>query len=152
MPNIDYYKILGLPSTCTMNEVKQAYRDLARKYHPDNGDTGNDGLMKLVNEAYAILGNPEKRLYYDRYGEASLEPVKPSRSKTTHQTTQKKYKDPMRTRNILIGVVIVAFLNIGFFQMGSHFIAVPILFDIGVVWWFWPKIKKWGFKIPKRGG
>ena len=59
MPNVDYYKILGLDPECTMTEIKVAYRDMARKYHPDNG-VANDQLMKLVNEAYGVYLIPTK--------------------------------------------------------------------------------------------
>ncbi|WP_236980547.1 DnaJ C-terminal domain-containing protein [Membranihabitans maritimus] len=71
MSFIDYYKILGLEKTATSAEIKKAYRKLARKYHPDVNpdDTNAEQQFKKLNEAYAVLSDPEKRKKYDAYGE-----------------------------------------------------------------------------------
>lgn len=67
MSSTDYYQTLGVETTASAKEIKDAYRDLAFKYHPDrnkdNPDTVNQ--MKAVNEAYAVLSNPDKRREYD---------------------------------------------------------------------------------------
>jgi DnaJ-class molecular chaperone len=66
----DYYKTLGVVKTATDKEIKQAFRKLARKHHPDvnPGDKGAEGRFKEINEAYEVLGDPAKRRKYDELG------------------------------------------------------------------------------------
>lgn len=66
----DYYKALGLQKKATAQEIRAAYRKLARQHHPDvnPGDKGAETRFKEVNEAYQVLSDPEKRAKYDRYG------------------------------------------------------------------------------------
>lgn len=70
MEFIDYYKILGVPKNATQQDIKKAYRKLARKYHPDvnPGDTSAEKKFKEINEAHEVLGNAENRAKYDEYG------------------------------------------------------------------------------------
>ncbi len=66
----DYYATLGVAKTASPKEVKQAYRKMARKYHPDvnPGDKSAEGRFKEINEAYEVVGDPEKRKKYDELG------------------------------------------------------------------------------------
>ena len=67
----DYYEILGVPRTATEDEIKKAYRKLARKHHPDvnPNDKNAEEHFKKINEAYEVLSDAEKRKKYDRFGE-----------------------------------------------------------------------------------
>lgn len=66
----DYYKILGVPRGASLDEIRKAFRKLARKYHPDvSKEPDAENRMKEINEAYAVLSDPEKRAAYDRLGE-----------------------------------------------------------------------------------
>jgi molecular chaperone DnaJ len=65
----DYYKVLGVDRKASQEEIKKAYRKLARQYHPDtNSATGAEERFKQISEAYDVLGDPEKRKGYDRGG------------------------------------------------------------------------------------
>lgn len=69
MSKRDYYEILGLNRNASQDEIKKAYRTLARKYHPDvNKEKGAESKFKEINEAYEVLKDPTKKNRYDRYG------------------------------------------------------------------------------------
>ncbi len=69
----DYYDILGVPRNASQEEIKSAFRRLARKYHPDvSSEPDAEERFKEINEAYAVLSDPEKRAAYDRFGPAGV--------------------------------------------------------------------------------
>lgn len=72
----DYYKVLGVSSNASVREIKQAYRELARRYHPDLNpdDEQAETRFKEINEAYAVLSDGEKRARYDRFGTITPQP------------------------------------------------------------------------------
>src|SRR2546422_6021116 len=67
----DYYDVLGLKRGASQKEIKQAFRKLARKHHPDvnPGDKAAEQRFKEINSAYEVLSDADKRGKYDRYGE-----------------------------------------------------------------------------------
>ena len=72
----DYYEVLGVTKESDENTIKKAYRQLAKKYHPDMnpGDAEAEAKFKEVNEAYDVLSDPDKKAKYDQYGHAAFDP------------------------------------------------------------------------------
>src|SRR5688572_15265608 len=69
----DYYEVLGVSRTATAEEIKLAYRNLARKHHPDvNREPHAETVFKEINEAYEVLSQEEKRRVYDTYGHQGM--------------------------------------------------------------------------------
>ena len=73
----DYYEVLGLDKSADDSSIKKAYRQLAKKYHPDMnpGDAEAEAKFKEVNEAYAVLSDAEKKAKYDQFGHAAFDPA-----------------------------------------------------------------------------
>ena len=72
MPKVkDYYEVLGVPRAATSKEIQGAFRKLARKHHPDvnQGNKESERIFKQASEAHEVLSDPDKRKYYDRFGE-----------------------------------------------------------------------------------
>jgi curved DNA-binding protein len=91
----DYYKILEIPKTASPDDIKKAYRKLARKYHPDLNpkDKEANKRFQLINEANEVLSDPEKRKKYDQYGEDwahadQFEKAKQSQRTSSRQQTE----------------------------------------------------------------
>ena len=72
----DYYEVLGLQKGASDNDIKKAFRKMAMKYHPDKnpGDKVAEEKFKEINEAYAVLSDPEKKEKYDKFGHAGVDP------------------------------------------------------------------------------
>ena len=71
MAKKDYYDILGVGKNASADEIKSAYRKLAKQYHPDLNKTPEaQNKFKEINEAYEVLGDPQKKSNYDQFGSA----------------------------------------------------------------------------------
>lgn len=69
----DYYEVLGVDKNASQADIKSAFRKLAKKYHPDNKETGDEAKFKEIGEAYAVLSDENKRKQYDQFGSAAFD-------------------------------------------------------------------------------
>jgi curved DNA-binding protein len=95
MPNKDYYNILGVPGTASDDDIKKAYRKLAMQFHPDKNpgkEKWANEKFKEINEAYGVLGNPDKRKQYDQFGTTG-DASDVFNSHTTQATFEESLKD-----------------------------------------------------------
>ena len=91
---IDYYKILGIDKNATKEEIKKAYRKLARKYHPDlnPNDKNAKSNFQQINEANEVLSDPEKRKKYDQYGKDWQHAEQYEKAQQNHEQPSGQYK------------------------------------------------------------
>lgn len=110
MPNRDYYKILNISPQAKADEIKKAYHDLAKKYHPDinKNNKSAEEKLKKINEAYSVLKNPQKRRAYNQ----TLKEQSKPQSKTQNQTSIRR---SFRRRSIAACMLIfyLLFLSTG---------------------------------------
>src|ERR1700733_11529174 len=96
MAYTDYYKILGLSKTASEEEIKKAYRKLARKLHPDLNPNDKEANKKFqqINEANEVLSDPEKRKKYDQYGENWEQAEQFEKAKASSGNTRQREQQP----------------------------------------------------------
>src|SRR5437870_5560709 len=84
----DYYKVLGVSKNASADDIKKAFRKLARKYHPDvnPGDKRSEGKFKEINEAYEVLSDSDKRRKYDTLGPNWMDQFGPNFGTGTRRT------------------------------------------------------------------
>ena len=91
----DYYKVLGVASSASDQDIKSAYRKLAIKYHPDkNQEKGAEEKFKEISVAYQVLSDPEKKKTYDLYGEAGLKQGEAGHGFSSFSFNTGSFKDP----------------------------------------------------------
>jgi hypothetical protein len=101
MADIDYYKILGVSQDATVSQIKSRYQLLAKKFHPDHD--GDDSVMSLINEAYQVLSNPQKKYQYDHKDDqpkatsSSTNYSQRQQTNSTHSTYQSTNKSQSKT-------------------------------------------------------
>lgn len=93
MEYIDYYKVLGLDKNASAEDIKKAYRKLARKYHPDVNPNNKEAHKKFqeINEANEVLSDPEKRKKYDQYGKDWKHAEEFEKARQQQQHRQREY-------------------------------------------------------------
>src|SRR5687767_15808981 len=102
MEFIDYYKVLGVDKNATQDDIKKAYRKLARHLHPDLNPNDKEAQKKFqqVNEANEVLSDPEKRKKYDQYGKdwqqaEAFENARHARGQSAHRHAESFYDGGM---------------------------------------------------------
>lgn len=126
-PPVNYYKVLGLDPEAEPEVIRAAYRELAAKYHPDRG--GDSERMRLINEAYAQLSDPDRRSEYDRRRTAL--PV-------AHRPPERRAaKAPRRLSraelifNLIVGTALAATLGV----LAAFLVPLDLIATAGIAWW-----------------
>jgi curved DNA-binding protein CbpA len=140
MAFIDYYKILGVDKSIAQKDVKKAYLKRAKQFHPDlhPDDPKAKAKFQALNEAYDVIGDPEKRAKYDQYGEQWKEPrplaevvvpvvppvARPSRASTSRRS--RVVVSARSSRTSLAAVVVAAAFPSRVAAVASAVVAVPL--------------------------
>ena len=96
----DYYKILGVRNTASLQEIRRAYRVLARRYHPDvNPGAKSEDLFKVISEAYAVLSDSEQRTVYDKVQIAKKSNSSNFNSASSTENTSQKFNSKQHVYN-----------------------------------------------------
>jgi curved DNA-binding protein CbpA len=102
----NYYDILGVAQDCSQDDIREAYRNLSKKFHPDKND-GNayfSNMFKQINEANKILSNPSKRSEYDytHFGKEFASDAQASASDDKYEDFLQKLEDYLRAKNAVL--------------------------------------------------
>lgn len=130
----EYYKILGVEPSASMDDIKQAYHVLAKKLHPDLNENNkkSEEKLKKVNEAYAVLKDVAKRAEYDYLGKQALEAEKQSRTSQSEKTY-----NPETQNSAPQTVVINPKKGFWFYVLFAFNKAVLLAIMVGYMWLFY---------------
>ena len=111
----DLYSVLGVSKSATQPEIKKAYREIARKYHPDKnpGDKRAENIFSSAAEAYRILGDIELRAQYDRHGRRAAETAaRPAASPPVAENPADVFKEIFGTNSLFVFAASGLWINI----------------------------------------
>lgn len=141
----DHYQTLGVPRDATPEQIKQAFRDGALKYHPDRNrnDPAAEAEFKRINEAYSVLSDPEKKSMYDAGGytaETARGPMNgenPYGQYTWTWTYTTERREPAFTRKDSLGMLFRSLVSVGvgvmLFRYSYFFGMIGVLICLGVI-------------------
>lgn len=104
----DYYKILGVDKNASQEDIKKVYKKLAKKYHPDNQETGDEEKFKEIQEAYETLGDKNKRLYYNLGSDFSNN----NESTSENENLNEKYGSYLSEDNLYVITILAEHLSL----------------------------------------
>lgn len=121
MAKSDYYKVLGVSREASAEEIRKAYKKLARQYHPDvrPDDKAAAEKFKEIQEAYSVLGDPEKRQQYDRYG-AAFQQARTGPGGYTYTWTGEPGAGPIDLKDLFGGIDLGDLFGFGSRQTRAH--------------------------------
>jgi len=169
---VDYYKILGIPQDATAEQIRQAYRSMAKLYHPDVNKSPNAKvLFQLINEAYQVLVDPEKKRWYDfklKYPSTTgMKPQAERRRTATYESYYKaytryqqekkeekeftKYKKTLLDNFLFYFLIVSGFLAIIFSAMDLIYDKVSLKNMGGMIFGVWfITLMFWGWSLMSK--